>query len=114
MKRLIFFLLFLTFSYASCPSSSFFGTTKCKISINDVSVEEGNDSTKTITFTVSSNDTVNKDIKVDFSTKDGSATAGEDYESNSGTVIIPKNSKLLLYLLQYMEILKLKMMKIFL
>ena len=93
MKRLIVLFLFLTFSYASCPSSSFFGTTKCKISIDDVNVVEGNDSTKTITFTVSSNDTVNKDIKVDFSTKDGSATAGEDYESNSGTVIIPKNSK---------------------
>ena len=89
MKKLFLFFVMLVTIYADCPSSSWGSTTKCKVSINDVTQYEGN-STNYMEFNISLNDTAAKDIKIDLKTKDDTAKAGDDYESDSETVTIPK------------------------
>src|SRR5260370_8999594 len=57
------------------------------ISINNVSVNEGNSGTTVALFTVILSRLSGKPISVDFATADGSATAGSDYVAASGTLI---------------------------
>ncbi len=54
------------------------------ISIDDVTVVEGNAGTKTVTFTVSR--TGDAAFSVDYSTANGTATAGTDYLAAAGTL----------------------------
>jgi Ca2+-binding RTX toxin-like protein len=54
------------------------------ISIDDVTIIEGASGTRTVTFTVSRTGTLG--FSVDYSTADGSATAGSDYLGASGTL----------------------------
>lgn len=56
------------------------------ISINDVSVTEGNAGTTTAGFTVSLSSTSTQTVTVNFATADNTAAAGSDYVANSGTV----------------------------
>jgi hypothetical protein len=57
------------------------------ISINDVSIAEGNSGTSTINFTVSlSAANATQTVTVNFATADGTALAGSDYQSKSGTL----------------------------
>ncbi|HKV33776.1 MAG TPA: Calx-beta domain-containing protein, partial [Pyrinomonadaceae bacterium] len=56
------------------------------ISINDVSVTEGNSGTTTADFTVSLSNPSSQTITVNFATAPGTATAGSDYVSATGTV----------------------------
>src|SRR5262249_15645448 len=57
------------------------------ISINDVSVLEGNSGTASAIFTVSLSSSRLDPVTVDFSTADGTATTVDnDYQSNNGTV----------------------------
>jgi hypothetical protein len=56
------------------------------ISINDVTVPEGNSGTTTGVFTVSLSRASSQVVTASYSTADGSATAGSDYVSTSGTV----------------------------
>jgi uncharacterized repeat protein (TIGR01451 family) len=57
------------------------------ISVNDVSVTEGNSGTVNAVFTVTLAASSDFTVKVDFATADGTATvAGSDYQSNSGTL----------------------------
>jgi hypothetical protein len=77
LKRILFFIVFGTiFSFGA------------DFSINNVSVSEGNAGTKNLTFTV----TINAKCKgyehylVDYTTSDGTATAGSDYVAKSGTI----------------------------
>jgi hypothetical protein len=57
------------------------------LSINDVSVAEGDSGTKTLDFTVSLSPTSSGTVTVDYSTANGTATAGSDYQATSGTLI---------------------------
>ena len=57
------------------------------ISINDVTVPEGNSGTTTGVFTVSLSRASSQVVTASYSTADGSATAGTDYVSTSGTMI---------------------------
>ncbi|MFZ0063293.1 MAG: FG-GAP-like repeat-containing protein [Pyrinomonadaceae bacterium] len=57
--------------------------------IGDVSLLEGNSGTSSAIFTVTLSTVSGKPISVDYSTADGTATAGSDYVSSSGTVSIP-------------------------
>ena len=54
------------------------------ISINDVSISEGDSGTKTATFTVSRTGTAA--FAVNYATANGTATAGSDYAASSGTL----------------------------
>ncbi len=57
------------------------------LSINDVSVSEGNGGTSSAVFTVTLTPASGRSVKVDYATADGSATvAGNDYAPSSGTL----------------------------
>ena len=57
-----------------------------RISINDVSVLEGNTGVAPLTFTVNLSATYDQAVSVNYTTTDGSATAGNDYAAAAGTV----------------------------
>ncbi|HYU61481.1 MAG TPA: CehA/McbA family metallohydrolase [Solirubrobacterales bacterium] len=54
--------------------------------INDVGVIEGDSGTRDATFTVSISNPAPGPVSVDYDTADGTATAGEDYESRGGII----------------------------
>ncbi len=56
------------------------------ISVNDVTVIEGNSGTTAATFTVSLSATYSQTVSVHYSTADQDAVAGSDYEAASGTL----------------------------
>lgn len=57
-----------------------------QLSINDVSVTEGDSGSKNATFTVSLSAASTESITVDYGTGNGTATAGSDYTAESGTL----------------------------
>jgi hypothetical protein len=59
-----------------------------RVSINDVTVTEGNTGTVNATFTVSLSVAYDVAVTVHYQTANGSATAGSDYAAGSGDVII--------------------------
>jgi hypothetical protein len=56
------------------------------LSINDVSMNEGNSGTSAFTFTVTLSQSSNQTVTVDYATANGTATAGSDYQSTSNTL----------------------------
>ncbi|MDQ3665003.1 MAG: hypothetical protein M3410_00155 [Acidobacteriota bacterium] len=56
------------------------------VSINDVSISEGNSGTRNATFSASLSAASGKSITVTYATADDTATAGDDYASASGTI----------------------------
>ena len=56
------------------------------LSINDVSLAEGNSGTSNANFTVSLSAASGQTVTVNYATSDGSATAGSDYTATSGTL----------------------------
>jgi large repetitive protein len=56
------------------------------LSINDVSLTEGDSGTKAATFTVTLSAASSLTVTVGFATANGTATAGSDYQSTSGTL----------------------------
>ena len=56
------------------------------LSIDDVSVAEGDAGTTAFVFTVRRDDDGSGPVTVDFATSDGTATAGPDYAATSGTL----------------------------
>jgi hypothetical protein len=56
------------------------------LSINDVSLSEGNSGTTAFTFTVTLSQASNQTVTVDYATANGTATAGSDYQSTSNTL----------------------------
>ena len=56
------------------------------MSINDVSVTEGNNGTRTVTFTVTLSAASGRTITVNYATANGSALAGSDYVTRTGTL----------------------------
>lgn len=67
------------------------------ISIDDVSVVEGNSGSTDLFFSVKLSEFSSETVKVNYVTRGGTATAGTDYESTSGTLVFPPGeiSKLL-------------------
>jgi sugar lactone lactonase YvrE len=56
------------------------------LSIGDAIVDEGNNGTVTASFPVTLSPASGQTVTVQFSTSNGSATAGQDYQSTSGTL----------------------------
>src|SRR5207248_1934875 len=56
------------------------------ITINDVTVTEGNSGSLNANFTVTLSASSAQTVAVAYATADGTATAGSDYQSNSGTL----------------------------
>ncbi len=59
--------------------------TTATVSVDSVSITEGNSGTSTLTFTVTRSDTTGS-FDIDFATANGTATAGSDYVAQSGTL----------------------------
>ena len=57
------------------------------LSVNDVTVTEGNGSTVNAVFTVSLSSASGQSVSVDYATADGSATAGADYHAAAGHLV---------------------------
>lgn len=62
------------------------GTSQPSLSVNDVTVTEGNAGTQNMTFSVSLSTVSAQTITVDFKTTDGTAASGGDYQATSGTL----------------------------
>jgi hypothetical protein len=56
------------------------------LTISDVTLPEGNSGTTSFVFTVSLSQASGKSVTVNYTTADGTATAGSDYIANSGTL----------------------------
>jgi hypothetical protein len=57
-----------------------------RISINNVSLNEGKAKTKTFTFMISLSAAYDQPVTVNYATANGSATAGSDYQAKTGSV----------------------------
>ncbi len=77
----------LTIGGVSAPFSV--TTQQPALSINDVSIAEGNSGISNMVFTVSLNGAAPTPVSVDYATADGTAQAGSDYTAGSGTVSFP-------------------------
>lgn len=75
---------FLTASPSPHNSSSPIGACQADITINDVTVTEGNTGIVNATFTVSLSAISANTVTVNFATADGTATQPADYQANSG------------------------------
>jgi hypothetical protein len=62
------------------------------ITIQSVSIEEGNAGTKNLKFSVALTNAVAGEVSVDLATQDGTATAGVDYTATNKTITFPANS----------------------
>ncbi len=56
------------------------------LSVNDINIVEGNDGTANALFTVSLNEVSTRPVTVNYTTANGTATAGADYTATTGTV----------------------------
>jgi hypothetical protein len=65
------------------------GTWVPPLAISDVTTVEGNTGMTAFVFTVRLSAPGNQAVTVNYATADGSATAGSDYQSTSGTLTIP-------------------------
>jgi len=63
------------------------GQTLSTLSINDVSVTEGNSGTANVNFTVSLSAASNQTVAVNVATADGTALAGSDYQAIASTLV---------------------------
>ena len=57
------------------------------ISVADTSVRESSDRRKYMSFTVTLDRRADKEVRVDYTTVNGTAVAGQDYEATSGTLV---------------------------
>jgi hypothetical protein len=71
---------------SACDIGSFELESQRALSINDIAVNEGNSGTTNATFTVSLSKASAQAVTVSYATAEGTATAGTDYQSSSGTL----------------------------
>ena len=63
-----------------------------RISVTPAATSEGDSGSRVLLFAVSLDAPASGEVRVDYATVDGSAQAGSDYQSASGTLIIPANA----------------------
>lgn len=76
-----------TSEFSACVQLASSPSAPPAISLNDVTVNEGNSGTTNAVFTVTLSATSSSTVSVNFATADITANAGSDYVANSGTVI---------------------------
>lgn len=59
------------------------------VSVDDVSVAEGNVGLTDVVFTITLSEPASEDVTINYTTANGTASAGTDYMAQSGTMIIP-------------------------
>ena len=64
-----------------------------QISVTDTSVRESSDRRKYMSFTVTLDRRADKEVRVDYTTVNGTATAGQDYEATSGTLVFDEDDE---------------------
>jgi hypothetical protein len=70
-----------------------FTTSTCQgLAIDDPSIVEGSNGSSILAFTVSIPQALTVDVRVDYSTLEGTATAGDDYTTTSGVFTLPAGS----------------------
>lgn len=62
------------------------------LAIGDVSIDEGDSGTTLARFEVTLSEPADTEVTVDYATKDGTATAGDDFENRSGTLTFEPGS----------------------
>lgn len=88
----MFLLLAITTALYSCGRDPVApATNEPRVSVNNVTLFEGNDSTK-FPFKVTLSKATDKEVTVSFTTANKSALSGRDYSAKSGTVTFPANS----------------------
>ncbi len=70
--------------YYSTQGYGYIQDNEPRVSINSVSITEGNSGTKLMTFTVTLSAAYDQPVTVNYATQDGSAVAGQDYVATSG------------------------------
>ena len=75
-----------TISIANAEATGTITNDDAIISAGDANIIEGDDGTTDLVFTVSLDVGVDRELSAEYSTSDGTATAGEDYTATSGTV----------------------------
>lgn len=63
------------------------------ITIQDVSIIEGNSGYKSVYFTISLNAPHSENVSIIYATEDGTAKAGGDYQSEGGNLVIPSGQR---------------------
>lgn len=92
-RRAVGALLGACLAIAGSPLGAGAAAPPPRISINDATVTEGNSGTANAVFTVSiARPPKSGTISVDYATSNGTATAGSDYQSRSGTLTLSKAS----------------------
>ena len=64
-----------------------------QLSVADTSVRESSDRRKYMSFTVTLNRRADKEVRVDYTTINGTATAGQDYEATTGTLVFDERDE---------------------
>ncbi len=91
LSTMIAFFLFTLFGCKSTDVVQPVAATLPTMSIENLTLFEGNDKT-TFPFKLTLSKATDKDVTVQFATKDNTAVAGIDYVAKSGTLTIPANS----------------------
>ena len=90
--RAIAIILCVFFIFTACKESdNNVPPVLSSLSIGDVTQIRNGSSTTTFRFAIYVNPVIDKDIKVNYATKDGTAVSGKDYTAVSGTLTIPVN-----------------------
>ena len=93
-QRILFFVL-LAFLLSGCGSKADDDDGNgdlARISVTPAATSEGDSGSHVLLFVVSLDAPVSREVRVNYATVDGSAQAGSDYQSASGTLVIPSNA----------------------
>jgi Ca2+-binding RTX toxin-like protein len=83
-----------TYNLGSTPTATITiadNDTQPTVSVSSTSIAEGNSGNSNATFTIGLSNPTTETVTVDYSTADGTATAGSDYTATTGTVTFEPN-----------------------
>ena len=87
MRHTFLLLIASTLLIASCDKEKTTPITSANVSIDDITMNEGNGGTSNMEFTVKLSTALSQEASVKLTTKDGFAKAVEDYQALNQTVV---------------------------